>query len=134
MSSVDLKDIATNIDSCIKRLNDFSEKFDTANEALSLEARAADNKQDINNLIADDSVFISKVIDCIGDLEKWRKSTVDIMTPSDMNSAVTLTDERASILQLQGQMQQLMLNQQDINTNNGQYIIKNKGHRIITPL
>ena len=35
------------------------------------------------------------------------------MTPSDMNSTVTLTDERASLLQLQGQMQQLMLNQQE---------------------
>ena len=43
VSSVDLKDIATNIDSCIKGLNDFSEKLDTVNEALSLEARAADN-------------------------------------------------------------------------------------------
>lgn len=104
----------------------FLKKLDAANESLSLEARAADNKQEIDNLIADDSLFIAKVIDCIGDLEKWRKSIIDIITPSDSTSTVTLTDESASMLQLQGQMQQLMLNQQE-QIQHQQRMIHNQG-------
>ena len=62
--------MTNNIDSCIKILNKFSVKTDAANdESLSLEARAADDTQDNDNLIADDSIFIAKVIDCIGDFE-----------------------------------------------------------------
>lgn len=93
---------------------------------MSLKARAADNTQDIDNLISDDSIFIAKVIDCIEDLEKWRKSVIDIMTPSDSTSTVTLTDERASMLQLHGQMQQLMLNQQE-QIQHQQRVIHNQG-------
>lgn len=80
---------------------------------MSSEARAADFTQDIDKLIADDSTFIANVIDCVGDLEKWQKSVIDIITPSDTTSTLTLTDKRAIMLQLQGQMQQLMLNQQE---------------------
>ena len=101
---VDLKAFSHKVETCIKRLNEFTEKLDSTDERMSLEG-----VEDLEQLVTSDSSIIEKAIDCRGELESFLNSLLDVLEPSHMHSPVTVTDERINLIQTQ--MQQLGLGQ-----------------------
>ena len=69
----------------------------------------------MEQLLTEDGAFMTAVIDCRDQLITMEKSLLNVNSPSENSSTVTITEERYSRMEnLQLQMQQLMVDQQTI--------------------
>ena len=66
----------------------------------------------MEQLLTEDGAFMTAVIDCRDQLITMEKSLLNVNSPSENSSTVTITEERYSHMEnLQLQMQQLMVDQ-----------------------
>ena len=102
------------VDICIKRLNDFVQKLEEADERLSTAIEGQDGAQEVETLIREDWEYISTVTDCRDELMELLKSSQD-QRPTDNWSSATVTEDRFNqMVQLTSQMQQVIIGQQQL--------------------
>ena len=83
---------------CIKRLNDFIEKLEQANERLSPVTEGQDGAQELEQKISDDWSYIASVVDCRDELVDIQKSLQNRNSPTENWSSITVTWDRISFL------------------------------------
>ena len=110
----DANDFALKIESCVNRLTSFCDKLEVTNEKISLAVTGQDCEDNIETLLAEDGTFTTSVIDCRDQLITLGKSIASDKTPSSNSSAVTITEDRSRMEQMQLQMQQLLKDNQTL--------------------
>ena len=104
-----------NVRDCIKRLNDFIEKLEQANEKLSLGIEGHDGAQEIDLLINEDWTYINEVTHSRDKLVDIDQSLQVQKSPSEHWSSITVTEDRFNqMIQMTAQMQQVMIGQQQM--------------------
>ena len=109
------KIFSKNVRNCVKRLNDFIEKLEQANERLSLGIEGQDGAQEVDLLINEDWSYISEVTNCRDELVEIEQSFQVQKSPSEHWSSITVTEDRFNqMIQMTAQMQQVMIGQQQM--------------------
>ena len=88
----------------MNRLTSFCDKLEVTNEKVSLAVTGQDGEDNIETLLAEDGTFTMSVIDCRDQLITHGKSIASDKTPSSNTSAVTVTEDRSRMEQMQLQM------------------------------
>ena len=104
-----------NVRDCIKRLNDFIEKLEQANEKLWLGIEGHDGAQEIDLLINEDWTYINEVTNSRDKLVDIDQSLQVQKSPSEHWSSITVAEDRFNqMIQMTAQMQQVMIGQQQM--------------------
>ena len=101
----EIKNFTLAIGACINRLTTFCDKLEVTSEKISLAVAGTDGADNMEELLMEDGLFMTAVIDCRDQLVTLGKSNY---------SEVTITEDRNQTEQLKLQMQQLLLDQQTI--------------------
>ena len=80
---VDAKDFALKLDACIKRLSNFSDKLEITNKKISLAVERTEEDA-MEQLLTEDGVFMTAVIDCRDQLITIEKSLLNVNSPSEI--------------------------------------------------
>ena len=104
-----------NVRNCVRRLNEFIEKLEQANEKLSLGIEGQSGAQEIDLLINDDWSYIAEVTICRDELVEIEQCNQVQNSPSERWSSITVTEDRFNqMIQMTAQMQQMIIGQQQM--------------------
>ena len=83
------------------------------NEKISLAVAGTDSEDEMEELLTDDGSFMTLVIDCRDHLVTLQKSLLDVKTPFENASAITIMEDRYTRMeQLSVKLQQLLIDHQ----------------------
>ena len=104
-----------NVRNCVRRLNEFIDKLEQANEKLSLGIEGQSGAQEIDLLINDDWSYIAEVTICRDELVEIEQCNQVQSSPSERWSSITVTEDRFNqMIQMTAQMQQMIIGQQQM--------------------
>ena len=104
-----------NVRNYVRRLNEFIEKLEQANEKLSLGIKGQSGAQEIDLLINDDWSYIAEVTICRDELVEIEQCNQVQNSPSERWASITVTDYRFNqMIQMTAQMQQMIIGQQQM--------------------
>ena len=117
------KVFSKNLNNCIRRLTDFISQLEETDERLSIAVEGQDGAQEAEQLIKEDWSYIAALTDCRDELVDLQNSLQDQKSPAENLSSITVTEDRFNeMIQMTTQMQQVLIGQQQQQSNMEQSI------------